>query len=261
MSDSRLAVTWWGHSSMSIRLGDVVVATDPLLTRRLFHLRRPTPPPPPAATRADVVLISHLHRDHLHLPSLDRFERSVPVLVPVGAPAIVKGLAGRELVEVSPGDRVTVAGLEIEVLPAHHDGRRSVVETAPAPAVGFRVDDGRASCWYPGDTGWSDFTGVRRVDLAAVPIGGWGPTLGDDHLDPHEAARAVEVVGARWALAVHYGTFWPMAMRRLHPANHQRLFETPPERFREAVAEVAGGVTALTPAHAETLDLLGGPGC
>ena len=90
---SALSVTWWGHSSMSIGLGDRVVATDPLLSRRVWHLRRTTPPPPPAASRADVVLVSHLHRDHLHLPSLRRFGRDVPVLVPRGAGRLVKGLA------------------------------------------------------------------------------------------------------------------------------------------------------------------------
>ncbi|KAJ1684475.1 hypothetical protein LUZ63_020230 [Rhynchospora breviuscula] len=245
---------------MSLRLGPperaVVVATDPLLSRRLFHLRRPSPPPPPEAARADVVLVSHLHRDHLHLPSLDRFDRAVPVIVPRGAPRLVPGLAGRELLEVAPGDRVEVAGLDVEVLPAHHDGRRSVVEKGDAPAVGFRVDDGSTSLWYPGDTGRQDFSGVRRVDLAAVPIGGWGPTLGDEHLDPAEAAQAVAQVGARWALAVHYGTFWPVAMRRLHPANHRHFFETPPTRFREAVARHAPGVEALTPPHGEALELV-----
>lgn len=252
----RLGVTWWGHSSMSIRMGDVVVATDPLLTRRLFHLHRSTPAPPAEATRADVVLISHLHRDHLHLPSLARFDRSVPVVVPRGAAAIVKGLGDHALVEVEPGDRVRVAGLDVEVLPAHHDGRRSVVETTPAPAVGFRFGDGASSCWYPGDTGWQDFTGIAPVDLAAVPIGGWGPTLGEDHLDPDEAARAVAEVGARWALAVHYGTFWPLTMRRLKPANHHRLFVSPPERFRAAMAAPGHSAVPLTPRHGEPLDLV-----
>ncbi|GGF42707.1 membrane protein [Marmoricola endophyticus] len=253
---ARLGVTWWGHSSMSLRLGDVVVATDPLLSRRLLHLRRPSPPPPPAAETADVVLVSHLHRDHLHLPSLDRFDPSIPVVVPRGATRLVKGLAGRTLVEVAPGDRVEVAGVEVEVHPAHHDGRRSVVENGDAPAVGFRVDDGHRSVWYPGDTGQQDNSGVRPVDLAAVPIGGWGPTLGEEHLDPRQAAQAVADVGARWALAVHYGTFWPVAMRRLHPANHRYFFETPPDRFREAMAELAPDVAPLTPLHGVSVELV-----
>ena len=39
---------------------------------------------------------------------------------------------------------------------------------------------------------------VPEVDLALVPVGGWGPTLGPLHMDPDEGAAAVERVGARW---------------------------------------------------------------
>ena len=252
------AITWWGHSSASVELGGMTVATDPLLVGRLFHLRRATPAPPPRATRADVVLVSHLHYDHLHLPSLDRFGPDVAVVVPRGAPAAVSGLRGRRLVEVEVGQRVEVDGLQVDVLAAHHDGRRTkLARGGPVPAVGYRFTDGRTSSWYPGDTGVrADFAAVEPVDLALVPIGGWGPTLGDEHLDPVEAADAVAQVGAARALAVHYGTFWPIAMRRLHPASHHRLFVTPPERFRRALADAAPGTLALTPAFGERV-LLG----
>ena len=253
------AVTWWGHSSMSIDLGTARVATDPLLSGQLYHLRRSTPPPPPDAAVADVVLVSHLHHDHLHLPSLDRFAPDVPVVVPRGSSRVVKGLDRRPLVEVAPGDSVEVAGVSIDVLPAHHSGRRSKFERGgDVPAVGFRVTDGTTSCWYPGDTGvlTGGFADVGAVDLAAVPIGGWGPSLGDEHLDPEEAAAAVLEVGARWALAVHYGTFWPLWLRRLRPSNHHRLFVTPPQRFRQALE--GADVVALTPAFGERVALTPG---
>jgi L-ascorbate metabolism protein UlaG (beta-lactamase superfamily) len=256
---SGLSVTWWGHSSMSVGLGGVTVATDPLLTRQLYHLRRLTPAPPAAAAEADLVLVSHLHYDHLHLPSLDRFDRDVPVVVPKGAPRVVKGLDRRRLVEVQPGDTLDVAGVGIEVLPAHHDGRRNVLtgRDVDVPPIGFRLSDGASSVWYPGDTGTrDDFADVGPVDLAAVPIGGWGPTLGDEHLNPEQAAAAVGEVGARWSLAVHYGTFWPVALRRLHPENHRRLFVTPPVRFHRAVEDLGVDTLALTPAHGERLELI-----
>ena len=251
------AVTWWGHSSMTIDLPRAKVVTDPLLSGQLYHLRRATAPPPPAAAEADRVLVSHLHHDHLHLPSLDRFDPDVPVVVPRGAPRVVKGLDRRRLVEVAPGDAVEVAGVSVEVLPAHHSGRRSAFERGgDAPALGFRFADATTSCWYPGDTGVrSDFADVEPVDLAAVPIGGWGPSLGDEHLDPEEAVAAVEQVGARWALAVHYGTFWPLWLRRLRPGNHRRLFVSPPQRFRQALAATGSGVVPLTPAFGERVVL------
>ncbi|MDE0776976.1 MAG: MBL fold metallo-hydrolase [Nocardioides sp.] len=258
--DRAPAVTWWGHSTTSIELGDVTVATDPLLTDRLYHLRRHAPAPPSHAARADVVLVSHLHHDHLHVPSLDSFGGAVPVVVPRGAPDVVRSLRGRVLVEVEPGDRVAVAGLDLEVLPAHHSGRRSTFERGGSvPAIGFRFTDGRTSCWYPGDTGLTGMTDIfdalEPVDLAAVPIGGWGPSLGDEHLDPEEAVEALARVGATWALAVHYGTFWPLWLKRLRPGNHHRLFVTPAQRFQRAMVQRRLTTTALTPEFGQRIEL------
>ena len=43
---------------------------------------------------------------------------------------------------------------------------------------------------------------------ALIPVGGWGPTLGEQgHLDAARAAEALRVVKADWAVPVHYGTF------------------------------------------------------
>ena len=66
-------ITWWGHATCTVEDSGIRVLTDPLFTRRLAHLRRRRgAPPPPEATVADLVLVSHLHADHLHLPSLAR---------------------------------------------------------------------------------------------------------------------------------------------------------------------------------------------
>lgn len=252
-----LAVTWWGHSSTTVELGSVRIATDPLFSPLLFALRRMIDAPDERCAEADLVLVSHLHYDHLDLRSLRRFAPGTPIVVPHGAPRLVRGLARLNVIEARPGDALAVAGVEVEVLPAHHDGRRSVAHRHAAPALGFRVAGPGGSVWFPGDTGLRpDVTRVRPVDVALAPIGGWGPTLGDDHLDPQQAVTAVGRVGARWALAVHYGTYWPIGLRRLRPDNHQRLFLTPPMRFHEAVREQGIAAVPLTPTVGERVELV-----
>lgn len=233
-----LAVTWWGHASTTVELGGVRVATDPLLGDRLLHLRRYTPTPPAQAADADVVLVSHLHLDHLHAPSLRRFAPTVPIVVPRGGEALLRALGPDRVVPAGPGDVLDLAGAVVRVLPASHDGRRGPHTRIAGPALGFRIEAAGATCWFPGDTGLrEDMRDVGPVDLALVPVGGWGPTLGEGHLDPAEGAEAVRRVGARVAVPVHWGTFWPTGLRRVAPANHARLFAAPGTRFAEALAD------------------------
>jgi L-ascorbate metabolism protein UlaG (beta-lactamase superfamily) len=183
----------------------------------------------------------------------------VPLVVPRGARAVLKDLLrGRTIHEVSPGDQVHVSGVSIDVLPAHHDGRRLPMSRAVAPALGFRMVADGHTVWYPGDTGAADHLHrVGPVDLALVPIGGWGPTLGDEHLGPEQAAEVAVANRARWALPVHHGTFWPWGLRRVARSNHERLFIGPAGRFAAALAGEA--TTALPPEHGRRL-VLEGPG-
>lgn len=181
------AVTWWGHASTTVELGGVRIATDPLLVDRLYHLRRHGPRPLAEARLADLVLLSHLHADHLHRPSLARFGPAVPLVVPRGAEPL---LPGRVLHPVEPGDVVELAGVRIEVLAATHDGRRAPGSRHRGPALGFRVSSAAGSWWFPGDTGPAVPLGeVAPVDLALVPVGGWGPTLGDSTSTPSRRRR------------------------------------------------------------------------
>ncbi|VXB51997.1 MBL fold metallo-hydrolase [Nocardioides sp. AX2bis] len=272
MGDGTLAVTWWGHATTTVELGGARVLVDPVLTRSLLHLRRSGPLPTSRALDADVVLVSHLHHDHLHHRSLRRLDPAVPVVAPRG---VLGGagrwtrrlLGGRELVEVAPGELVEVAGVRIEVHAADHPGtrdplrgRRTRARPAP-PAIGFRLSAGAASAWYPGDTGPGvDLTAVAPVDLALVPIGGWGPTLGAAHLDPEQAATAVGTVGAGAALGVHHGTFWPVGLRAVMPARHRALFVEPGPRFAAALGRRTPGVRVLTPEPGERVVLSGSVG-
>lgn len=253
---SGLAVTWWGHASATVEVGGVRLAIDPLLSSRLFHLTRSSDPPAADAAVADLVLVSHLHHDHLHLPSLRMFDTGVPMIVPRGALLAVPGLRTLNVVEASPGETVALSGVVVEVLAAHHDGRRHNFSRHAAPALGFRVTAGDRSFWYSGDTGWHDgLARVPSVDLAVVPIGGWGPTLGPGHLDPEQAARAVALVGAVWSLPVHYGTYWPVAMRAIDPGGYRRLFQGPAESFAAALQRSQTTTVSLTPPFGERIDL------
>ncbi|WP_328928637.1 MBL fold metallo-hydrolase [Streptomyces sp. NBC_00190] len=253
-------ITWWGHATCTVEDSGVRLLTDPLFARRLAHLRRRRGPvPPPEAARADAVLVSHLHADHLHLPSLQRLAPGTRLLVPRGARRAVPGLAriaglrGLAVTEVLPGDEVPVRdGVRVRAVSALHDGRRMPFGPHLAPALGYVVE-GAARTYFAGDTGLFDTMAreVGPVDVALLPVGGWGPYLGPGHLDAGRAARALAELAPAAAVPVHYGTFWPIGMDAVRP--HE--FHAPGEEFERRAGRLAPKVTVRVPAHGERVRL------
>jgi L-ascorbate metabolism protein UlaG (beta-lactamase superfamily) len=247
-------VTWWGHATTTIELGGLRVLTDPVLTARVAHLSRQDPPVSPEARDADVVVVSHLHADHLHLPSLRLLPARAGLIVPRGSAALLARrdakLAARTH-EVVVGDTVRMGGLTITAAPAAHDGRRSPGSRFGGPALGYLFEAARQRAWFAGDTGlFDEMAGLGKVDVALVPVGGWGPTLGSHHLNPVQAAEAVRRIGARDAVPVHYRTLWPTGLRALAPTLYRNSCRAGTD-FATALA--AAGV----PARAHVL----APGC
>jgi L-ascorbate metabolism protein UlaG (beta-lactamase superfamily) len=249
-------ITWWGHATCTIEDSGVRLLTDPLFARRLAHLRRRRGAPPPAAARrADLVLVSHLHADHLHVPSLAGLAPGTRLLVPRGAPRAVpalRRLRQLRITEVGVGDEIPVGPLVVRVVPARHDGRRLPVGPHRSPALGYVVE-GVARTYFAGDTGLFDemAEAVGPVDVALLPVGGWGPHLGEGHLDAGRAARALALLEPRSAVPVHYGTYWPIGMDGVRP--HE--FHAPGDEFVRLAAEYAPRVTVHKLGHGEGVRL------
>lgn len=246
-------ITWWGHATCTIEDSGVRLLTDPLFARRLAHLRRRRGAvPPPEAAVADVVLVSHLHADHLHLPSLARVAPGTRLIVPAGAARSVPGLRrlGPHITEVRAGDTVQIGGLRVRAVPARHDGRRLPVGPLRSPALGYVVE-GEARTYFAGDTGLFDdmAEAVGAVDVALLPVGGWGPHLGQGHLDAGRAAEALASLGALSAVPVHYGTYWPIGMDGVRP--HE--FHAPGEEFVRQAARLAPKAAVHRLGHGESV--------
>jgi L-ascorbate metabolism protein UlaG (beta-lactamase superfamily) len=241
-------LTWLGHATVLIELGPLRVLTDPLLRGRIAHLRRHVPvPEPPEAL--DAVLLSHLHRDHADGPSLRRLSAAAPVLVPAGAGPTVRRLGSREVVEMRAGDTIRLAGGSVTAVPAVHDGRRSPLHGGVG-ALGFVVERG-PRVYFAGDT--DTFAGMAELaplDVALLPIWGWGTSLGPGHLDPRGAAEAVALLRPRAVVPIHWATYLPFG----HRATHQLLHE-PGSRFATHVAELAAGTRVALLRPGESLDL------
>jgi L-ascorbate metabolism protein UlaG (beta-lactamase superfamily) len=214
--------------------GGVRLLTDPVLRGRVAHLRRHGAAPE-VPERVDAVLLSHLHYDHLDMPSMKLLPEDVRVLAPEGAGAVLRSAGVANVDELAPGDAADVAGLRVEATRADHDERRRPLGPRATP-IGFVVR-ASPSVYFAGDTEvFPEMGELGPVDLALLPVAGWGPTLGPGHMDAGQAAEAAALLHPAVAVPIHWGT--------LHPRGRRRgdWFHGPPRKFAARVAELAPDV-------------------
>lgn len=244
-------VTYVGHATVLAELDGVRLLTDPVLRSRVGPLRRHGRPPAPGVTEdLDAVLISHLHHDHADLPSLRRLGREIPVLAAPGSRAFLERRGFAAVSELAPGESSQVGGVTITAVEARHSSGSRFERHSEA--VGFLLA-GRRRIYFAGDTDL--FEGMAGLgpglDLALLPIWGWGPSLGPGHLDPECAARAAALLSPRIAIPIHWGTLYPFGLARLRPDP----LRTPPREFAAWMRDLAPQVEArvLAPGEAASL--------
>jgi L-ascorbate metabolism protein UlaG (beta-lactamase superfamily) len=231
-----------GHATILIDIGHIRVLTDPVLRDRVFFLQRHGSNPAPdllAERPPDVVLLSHLHYDHADLPSLRQIPKTTPVIAPKGSGKFLARWAGVEVHEVVEGDKVRIADVEISAVPAQH-GRSLSVPRPMETCLGY-VMKNRLSMYFAGDTDL--FDAMRDVgqefdlDLAFLPVWGYGHYLGSGHLTPHAAAEALTRLNPRVAVPIHWGSFrYPGPYSLWQRADHLR---NPPHTFARHAADLA----------------------
>jgi L-ascorbate metabolism protein UlaG (beta-lactamase superfamily) len=212
-----------------VELDGARLLTDPVLRGRLAHLRWAASPAPGMPESVDAVLVSHVHWDHLDVPSLARLGRRTRLLVPRGAGGLLRRRRFRNVEELGAGDEAQVGDVAVKAVPAVHEARRLPLGP-PADSLGF-VLSGSQRVYFAGDTDLFDgMTELRPLDVALVPISGWGPKTGPGHLDPERAVRALELVAPRIAVPIHWGTL------------HRIGAPLPPEEPAVEFARLAGRV-------------------
>jgi L-ascorbate metabolism protein UlaG (beta-lactamase superfamily) len=200
---SALSITWFGHATFVLTSpGGRRIVFDPWLTGN------PKAPSNVKIDKADVICVSHGHSDH----SGD----VVAVARATGAPVVAvyelanwfQGKGLKDVIGMGVGGTVDVKGLTISMVPAMHtssieeDGKVHYVGLATGFVV--RLEDARA-LYFAGDTAlFGDMRLIRELhapEIAFLPIGDFYT------MDPKAAAKAVEMLGVRQVVPMHYGTF------------------------------------------------------
>jgi L-ascorbate metabolism protein UlaG (beta-lactamase superfamily) len=246
-----LAVTFVGHATVMLTSPRTRVLTDPCFAHWLWGLRRAEPAviDPGDLAGVDLVLISHAHADHLHLPSLRRLPRSATVLAPVGCLDLIEPLGFASLRGLEPGGAFVFRDVTVTALPARHDGRRGPLDPRWRGALGYFVKTAEVGAYYAGDTGYfSGFGDLGRrfaPDVALLPVAGYLPLpQRSEHMSPLDAIAAFEELGARLLVPIGHRAF-PLGYEDLDaPAAWLRTLAVD-RGYADRVRALAAGETCL----------------
>lgn len=173
-------ITWLGHAAFRIE-GPPTIYIDP------YELPEGVPP-------ADLVLITHGHHDHYSPDDLAKIVHEGTTIV--STPEVVRQVKGKSQ-SVRVGDRLSVKGIDLEVVPAYNVGKH--FHPGDAGNVGFIVTVGGQRIYHSGDTDVIPEMDGLQVDIALLPVGG------KYTMTAEEAAQAVSRIRPRVAVPMHYG--------------------------------------------------------
>ena len=185
-------ITFAGHATVLIEVAGTRLLTDPLLRNRFAHLRRRAAPVAPEVARwaprgADLAPAPRSLRHGVAAGA----SRAWSDVMPRGGGSW-HGVPGSATCGRSwAGDEIELGGVARAGRPgapttiAAGRDRRAADKAAP---VGFVVDGGPASISRATRTCSTRWRSIDPLDVALLPIWGWGPTLGPGHMDPLGAA-------------------------------------------------------------------------
>jgi L-ascorbate metabolism protein UlaG (beta-lactamase superfamily) len=220
---------WIGHATWALRLGvnrsphpgaageaasGKLIVTDPVWSTSLSGVVKRLVQPGVALDEMpaiDIVLVTHDHRDHMDLPTLEKLGDAPLYIVPLGNGPRIKH---PNVVELDWWQTHEVGDLAITLVPARHWSMREPWNKNDTLWGGYVIKAPEGVAYHSGDTAFGEhFADIAQrmgpIDWAMLPIGGYNPRwfMESQHVDPVEAARGFEALGAKHMLAMHWGTF------------------------------------------------------
>lgn len=266
-SDETLTAAWIGHATVLINFYGTWIITDPVFSGRigLNFLGLVTLGPKRLINPAlnfeelppiDLILLSHAHMDHLDIPSLSKFKRTIPVVMAKNTVDVVENMGWKEVHELDWGERAKVGDLEIEALEVKHFGWRYPWEEDRSRGNwngrsynAYLVSKNGRSLVFGGDTAQQDyFSGIGdrglAIDLAIMPIGAYDPWI-FNHCNPEQAVAMADQMHARHIMPIHWRTFIQSDEQTMEPI----------ERFKTALVDQPERIALESVGQTWTMDL------
>jgi L-ascorbate metabolism protein UlaG (beta-lactamase superfamily) len=217
--NEKINITWLGHASFLIQLGEKVIITDPvfghipLFSRLTAYGIEKIPP-------VDVVLLSHNHPDHMDDTSLMYLaykNRNTAFLLPFGDKRWLYRPCFSSVSEHSWYDKTVMSersdAIIFTFLPSYHWSRRSLFDTNVSLWGSWLIQWKDHAIYFGGDSAYFDhFAEIGsqyKISVALLPIAPIAPTewMMRSHMSPEMAGKAFFDLGASMFIPMHWGTF------------------------------------------------------
>ncbi|MCH5264547.1 MAG: MBL fold metallo-hydrolase [Lachnospiraceae bacterium] len=258
LSKEEVRVTWFGHSSMLLQMHGMNILIDPVFSERSSPVsfagnKRFSHPPVSAADlpSIDLLVLSHDHYDHLDYNVMKEIDGKVDrYIVPLGVENHLErwGVAEEKIQNMAWWEEVTINGLTIGCTPARHYSGRSLDDQFATLWASWAFQDEYHKIFESGDSGYGEqyqkiHDKYGDFDFVLIDCAQYDVNWPEVHMFPEEAVQAVQTLGARAAMPIHWGAF--------SLANHG--WDDSVERF-VAAGETAG-LQVATPYIGETVNL------
>lgn len=198
-----VTMTWFGHNAWSIETGGTSILVDPFLDES------PTSPVKAKDVKADYILLSHGHSDHLGdtVAIAKRTGAKVLCNFEVGLWLGKQGVPEGQLVGMNPGGGIKMPFGHVKFTLAFHSSSMPDGSYGGVPG-GFLLSIAGTHVYLACDTAlFSDMAliGATGLKLAVLPIGDLY-TMG-----PADSIEAVKFLKPRRVAPCHYNTWPPIA--------------------------------------------------
>lgn len=208
---------WLGHASFVLQLNGKTILMDPCLSTSPFYKRYIQPPLSAEQLKADYLLVSHVHYDHLDKATLKALpDNATQALLPLRVGKLVSKMNSKLTIQEAGWYQQFQTDSEIEVylLPAKHWNKRGPTDLNQFLWGSYIIRSQDMTLYFAGDTGYdSHFKEIGElfptIDIALLPIAAYDPStiMKSNHMNPEEALQAFHDLGAKTFIPMHYGTF------------------------------------------------------
>lgn len=195
-------LTWMGHAAFKIKTASgKIILIDPWISN-------PKAPKDLKIEKADIILVTHGHSDHVG-EAFDLAKKTNATLIAsYELTEIAKANGVKQILPINPSGSQKFGDLTITATEAVHSSSYTEKEHtryAGAPLGFILQEKGLPTIYHAGDTGvfasMATLKDLYRPEIALVPIGGVFT------MKPKEAAKAAQLLGVKFVVPMHFGTF------------------------------------------------------